>query len=364
MARIDFKTRCGEGEAPAERSFPSVPARREPRPSGFEMPCHQRRWNVCLRAAVTIAVVATLWGGAVSVQADEPVDFQGVIRPILVDHCFQCHGPDPGTREADLRLDVREQAIAELESGETAVVPGKPDESALWQRVSSNDPDMVMPPVEQQNPLNSTQLAAIRKWIAEGADYPGHWAFTAPQRPAVPKVTVELRNPIDNFVVGRLQGVGLTMSPTAPHDVLCRRIYLDLIGLPPSPRDVDQFVEAAQQDLPTAVSALVEQLVESERFGEKWARHWLDVARYADSNGYEKDLARAQWAWRDWVIRAINQDIWGIQENGPSVNSPSILWNRYPQPSWGRQASMASCATVLLLVTSHPNVSRSAMSSV
>jgi len=142
-----------------------------------------------------------------------------------------------------------------------------------------------------------------------------HWVFTAPERPVVPDTnrrndpTLVIRNPIDVFVADRLVQEGLAMSPPAAPEVLCRRIYLDVIGLPPAPSDVDEFVAAARDDPANAVEVLVDRLLESEHYGEKWARHWLDVARYADSNGYEKDLRREQWAWRDWVIGAINADM-------------------------------------------------------
>ena len=188
-----------------------------------------------------------------------------------------------------------------------------------------------MPPPDQKNPLQSEQIVLLRRWISEGAAYADHWAFTAPERPAVPDVAHKavlptgfadaaktdqgsrppfvIRNPIDAFIVERLAQEGLPMSPPAAHEVLCRRIYLDVIGLPPAPSDVDAFVAAAGGKLNVAVQSLLDRLLEREHFGEKWARHWLDVARYADSNGYEKDLRRDQWAWRDWVIGAINADM-------------------------------------------------------
>jgi hypothetical protein len=263
--------------------------------------CAYVRWA----AAVLLASSATA-------RAEQPIDFQADIRPILVEHCFQCHGPDPEARQAELRLDIRDVAIAERDSGDTAIVPGEPESSAMFQRVTSDDPDVVMPPPDQKKPLSPHQVAVLGQWIAEGAEYVGHWAFTLPQQTTVPDATTSaplIRNAIDNFIASRLHREGLAMSSTAPHDVLCRRISLDLIGLPPSPREVDHFVAAARTDLPAAVSALVDRLLDSPQFGEKWARHWLDVARYADSNGYEKDIARQQWAWRDWVIQAINRDM-------------------------------------------------------
>jgi mono/diheme cytochrome c family protein len=265
-----------------------------------------------MSAASALVIAVSLLQGAPSAWADDPVDFQREIRPIFAEHCFQCHGPDEGARQAGLRLDVRQAATSEGKSGGIAILPGKPEGSELLRRVTSDDPNVVMPPPDQKNPLSTTQLGALRRWITEGAPYSSHWAFVAPQRPTVPvgkSSRDAIQNPIDSFVTDRLYGQGRVLSPPAPHDVLCRRIYLDLIGLPPSPREVDQFLDEALKHPAVAVEALVERLVGSQHFGEKWARHWLDVARYADSNGYEKDLRREQWAWRDWVIGAINADM-------------------------------------------------------
>ena len=277
-----------------------------------------------------VAVVLLL-SGAMTGRAAEPVDFQQQIRPIFAEHCFKCHGPDDGARQAGLRLDVREVVLAERDSGAMAIVPGRPDESQLLLRVTSNDPDMVMPPLEEHNPLSPEQVALLRQWIGEDAPYTDHWAFSAPGPAEVPDIQSDtglqpvpdnaetddqadragylIRNSIDAFVADRLRVEGLTMTRPAEYEVLCRRVYLDVIGLLPAPKDVDEFVAAARDDFPIAIEALINRLMQSEHFGEKWARHWLDVARYADSNGYEKDLPRQQWSWRDWVIRAINADM-------------------------------------------------------
>lgn len=241
--------------------------------------------------------------GTSAINAETPIDFQRDIRPILTEHCAQCHGPDEGARQADLRLDVRDAAVSES----SVIVPGKPDQSELLSRVASSDPDIVMPPPDHNKPLNDMQKALLRQWIAEGAPYSGHWAYTSPSRPLLPEVD-GAHHPIDAFVIDRAERDGLEMSPPAPLGVLCRRIYLDIIGLPPSPQQLDEFLDAARADFPATVEALVDHLLESEHYGEKWARHWLDVARYADSNGYEKDVVREQWAWRDWVINAFNSD--------------------------------------------------------
>jgi hypothetical protein len=189
---------------------------------------------------------------------------------------------------------------------EQAIVPGNLADSELLVRVTSEDPDLVMPPADQQNALSPEQIAKLRRWIAEGAPYSNHWAFTAPRTQEVEQGG---DNPIDRLVIRRLQAKGLSMSERAPLSVLCRRIYLDLVGLPPSPEELADFVSAGQLDFRDGVDALIDRLLGSKHFGEKWARHWLDVARYADSNGYEKDLPREQWAWRDWVIHSINADM-------------------------------------------------------
>ena len=267
------------------------------------------------RSATTIIIWVI--GGAALAAVGAPVDYQRDIQPIFAEHCLQCHGPDEGARQAGIRFDVRDSALAEAESGATPIVPGSPGDSELLRRVSSADADVVMPPPDQNNPLNSRQIELLKRWLTEGAPYTDHWAFVAPQRPDVPQVDTKpeqqvppaTRHPIDAFILDRLADERLSMSVTAPRDVLCRRIYLDLIGLPPSPHQVIQFVDDAARDLAAAVNSLLDELLESEHFGEKWARHWMDVARYADTNGYEKDEPREQWAWRDWVIRAINADM-------------------------------------------------------
>ena len=252
------------------------------------------------------------------VEAKESVDFQSQIRPILSEHCLECHGPDERARKAKLRLDLRKSALEKRSrSGVSIIVAGKPLESELIRRIRSSDADDVMPPAEHQNPLDSEQVELLERWIAEGAPYAEHWAFVAPRKAPIPVSGADsLRtranepvNPIDAFIASRLERHSLNFSPAASHAVLCRRIYLDVIGLPPSPTDVDAFVEAAEKDRPEAAAALIERLLASDHFGVKWARHWLDVARYADTDGYEADEERQQWIWRDWVVHAINSDM-------------------------------------------------------
>ncbi len=228
------------------------------------------------------------------------VDYQKQVRPLLAEHCWLCHGVDEKERQGGLRLDERGSAVKGGDSGKPAIVPGHPDDSELLKRLASHDPDVVMPPPSRPKRPTDADTAILRQWIAEGAKYEQHWSFTAPQKRPLPANGQQ--NPIDAFVADRLQREGLSFAPEAASEILCRRIYLDLVGLPPSPAQLQQFRERG-------VAALTDELLSSRGFGEKWARQWLDLARYSDTNGYEKDLQREQWIWRDWVIDAITADM-------------------------------------------------------
>jgi hypothetical protein len=230
------------------------------------------------------------------------VDFTRDVRPILSRHCFKCHGFDDKARKAKLRLDVREGAVKKV------IVPGKPDDSPLVRRISVTDDDEIMPPPATKNPLTDAEKDTLKRWIAAGAEYTTHWAFVAPRQAPLPKVrqTDWPRNAIDHFVLARLEAEGLRPSPRADRYTLVRRVYLDLIGLPPTPEEADAFV---RDDSPDAYEKLVDRLLASPHYGERWARRWLDLARYADTNGYEKDRPRSIWPYRDWVIRALNADM-------------------------------------------------------
>lgn len=244
-------------------------------------------------------------GGAIALcAAASAVDFARDIRPILNDHCLHCHGPDPASRKAGLRLDLPEEAF-KARHGVAAIVPGDPEASEALRRVISADPAEVMPPPEMNKALDPAQVALLRAWIAEGAPWPRHWAFEAPARPAVPAVSRPEwpRNPIDAFVLARLDREGIAPAPEADRATLLRRLHLDLIGLPPSPEELDAFLAA---DPGAGHAAAVEALLASPHYGEHWAREWLDAAQYADSDGFEKDKPRMVWAWRDWVINAFN----------------------------------------------------------
>lgn len=255
-------------------------------------------------ASLSIVCSAAAENAETTLKADSP-DYIRDIRPILADHCFNCHGGDEGSRKGKLRLDVRENALKGGGTGEPAIVPGHPELSALIERVVSTDEEEVMPPLKQNHRLSEAEVGLLRDWIAAGAEYKSHWAFVAPQPPRLPAPG----NPIDALVRDRLRREGIKPAPAASPDALCRRLHLDITGLPPALADLDRFVVEYRRNPQEAVRHRVDALLASPHYGEKWARHWLDAARYADSDGYEKDLPRLQWAWRDWVIEALNRDM-------------------------------------------------------
>ena len=233
----------------------------------------------------------------------ERVEFNRDVRPILADKCFACHGPDAARRQADLRLDLRDAAVQAR-----AIVPNSPTESLLVNRILSGEPHEVMPPPESNKRLSETEKALLQRWITEGAEYQGHWAFIPPQSPAIPSVTGmgPITSPIDQFIRQRLQQERLEPSPEADRVTLIRRLSFDLTGIPPTPAEVDAFVADASPD---AYEKLVDRLLASPRYGERMAMPWLDYARYADSNGFQTDSSRQMWRWRDWVIQAFNRNL-------------------------------------------------------
>lgn len=256
----------------------------------------------------TICALAAALFGSERLFADEPpaVDFNRDIQPILADRCWGCHGRDKPT--AGLKLSDRASAIASRDGGPAAIVPGQPDESALIRRIESADPDVVMPPPETQKPLSDRQKQLLRRWIAAGAEYAPHWAFVPPKRPDPPRVsrTDWCRNEIDRFILHRLEQEGLSPSPEAPKEIWLRRVTLDLTGLPPTLEELDDFLA---DDSPQAYETVVDRLLKSPRHAERMAMHWLDAARYADTNGYNNDETRTMWPWRDWVIEAFAQNM-------------------------------------------------------
>ena len=283
------------------------------------------------------AAVATSFVSLASVcAADAPIDFNRDIRPILSNTCFKCHGPDDAERKGGtdgLRLDQRAAALADL-GGYAPIIPGNPDESELWKRITSTDPDVQMPPRGSGKKLTPNNIQKFTDWIRQGAPYAKHWSYEPPVRPPVPTVmnTAWPRNDIDRFLLARLENVGwdesasptnsganskvgpadsshptrLTPQPEADRYALIRRLSLDLIGLPPKWEEVQRFV---QDNSPDAYAQLVDRLLQQPAYGEHWARLWLDLARYADSAGYADDPPRTIWAYRDYVIRAFNQNL-------------------------------------------------------
>ena len=209
------------------------------------------------------------------------VDFNRDVRQILSNHCWNCHGPDQNSREAGLRLDLRNPALAETESGERPIVPGDVASSALVARIEAHD-DTQMPPESFEKPLSSSQRKILKRWIAEGAPYAVHWAFAAPQRPQRPEVDQAewSRNEIDDFVLHKIEAARLSPSPEASRETWLRRVTLDLTGLPPSPQERRLFLSS---QVPNAFEQVVDRLLESPRHAERMAMHWLDAARYADT---------------------------------------------------------------------------------
>ncbi len=240
--------------------------------------------------------------------ADEPlptnIGFNRDIRPILSDTCFKCHGPDEAQRKADMRLDVREAIFGDDSAG--PIVRGKPNESELFRRITSDDPDERMPPAGSGLALSKQQIDIIRQWIEQGAPWQQHWSFVRPSQPSLAgfKDPSWQRTPIDHFVLDRLQAEKLAPSKTADKFTLIRRMSMDLTGLPPTPDEVAAFTA---DDAPDAYDRLADRLLASPRYGERMAIRWLDLARYADTSGYQNDGPRYMWRWRDWVIDAYNQ---------------------------------------------------------
>lgn len=261
----------------------------------------------CYRLSLSMlaAVVLSAWASAqvVVAQQTSAVRYNRDVRPILAENCFPCHGPDSAARKADLRLDRREAAV---EMG--AIQPGDPDASEMIRRIFSDDPDYRMPPLATKKSLTDSQKATLRAWIEQGAEYEPHWSLIPPVRPQVPTVknSAWVRNPIDAFILARLEAEGLTPAPEADRYTLARRVSLDLTGLPPEPESVDAFVNDPSAE---AYEKFVDNLLKSPAWGEHRARYWLDYARYADTHGIHFDNYREMWAYRDWLIRAFNQNM-------------------------------------------------------
>ena len=258
------------------------------------------------RVAFVICLMVTSMRAAAAPAAGE-VGFNRDVRAILSENCFACHGPDANTRKADLRLDTKEGLFAKTDDG-APVVPGKPDESLILQRVTHANAKKLMPPPKTGKVLTAAQVEVLKRWVEQGAKWEGHWAFAAPVRPAVPAVkdAAWVRNPIDAFLLARLEAEGLKPSAPADKAALARRVTLDLTGLPPTPQELDGFLGDASPD---PYEKLVDRLLASPRYGERLALDWLDAARYADTHGYHIDSARDMTKWREWVIDAFNQNM-------------------------------------------------------
>jgi hypothetical protein len=259
------------------------------------------------RVAAAVLLAAAAASAAAGQDRKTAVDFNRDVRPILSGKCFQCHGPDDKVRKAGLRLDRRDSATAAGRKGRRAVVPGNPAASELYRRITA-DEDEVMPPPKVGKPLTTDEIATLKRWLAEGAPYAQHWAYVKPVRPEPPAVKDRAWpiNPVDAFLLARMEKEGLHPAPAADRWTLARRLALDLTGLPPTVEEVDRFVADKS---PTAYEDLVERFLAKPAYGERWAHVWLDLARYADSQGYANDPERTIWRWRDWVIEALNANM-------------------------------------------------------
>jgi hypothetical protein len=267
-------------------------------PHDFEVIDMSRRW-----LALVAFVIFT------SVAPAQTIDFNRDVRPILSGKCFQCHGPDDAARKGGLRLDVRDLALKELKSGHRALVPGDGTKSEMIGRVTAKD-DSAMPPPKTGKRLTEKEVATLRKWVEEGAKYAQHWSYAKPVRPAVPAGTSPaarrwIQNPIDAFILAWLEKEGITPAAPADRYAIIRRLSIDLTGLPPTIEETDRFVN---DQSPDAYDKLVDRLLGAREYGERWAQAWLDLARYADSQGYANDPDRSIWRWRDWLIEALNEN--------------------------------------------------------
>jgi hypothetical protein len=280
-------------------------------------PCNSTHWSpyASLPGAVLLVVVA-FWAASSAEQStvsdptlissaasrEDIISFARDVQPILADRCYACHGPDAKSREAELRLDVRESAVTN-----EAIVPGQPKASALVARITSTDPDEQMPPVEFNKPLTNEQKQLLVRWIEQGAEYGKHWAFEPIRKPAPPAVeTAWPRNELDRFVFARLMADGIPPSPETDRETYLRRVTQDLTGLPPTIAELDAFLEDRS---PEAYEKVVDRLLRSDDYAERMTAIWLDNARYADSNGYQFDNSRQMWPWRDWVINAFQKNM-------------------------------------------------------
>jgi mono/diheme cytochrome c family protein len=277
--------------------------------------------NLLLRTIAAVFVSVQVAAGA--------IDFNRDVRPILSNHCFTCHGPDAKSRESGLRLDQRAAAIRPADSGLPAIVPGDADSSQLIIRVLAEDPDERMPPAHSKSQLSKAQISTLAEWINQGAEYQTHWAFAPITQPQVPTTEHSQwpRNAIDHFVLDKLEKHGLQPAAEAARETLIRRVAFDLTGLPPTIAEIDTYLQDTSVG---AYERMMDRYLTSPAYGEHMARHWLDLARYADTNGYQYDTERTQWVWRDWVIDAYNRNL-GFDDFTIQQLAGDLLPNSTPQ---------------------------------
>ena len=235
------------------------------------------------------------------------VSFLREVRPILAQHCFGCHGPDEATRKGKLRLDLKDNAFA-ARGGKHTIAPGNLEGSLAWERITTDDDDDRMPPEGSGEPLTEKHIATLKTWIQQGAHWEEHWSLVPPKKPALPKVSdpAWVRDPFDAFVLARLDREHMKPEPEATREAWLRRSSFDLTGLPPTPTEIDEFLRDKRKD---AYETQVDRLLKSQRYGERQAQEWLDLARYADTSGYQNDMPRDIWKWREWVINAFNANM-------------------------------------------------------
>ena len=279
--------------------------KKAPEPAASPAPSEKKSTKVTTPEANKPAAAAQASG--------EKISFSSQVRPILSNSCFACHGPDAQNQSSPFRLDTEEHSRANLaKKGEPpryGVVPGKPEESLLLQRIVSHDANAVMPPpTSKKTPLTEEQVATLTEWIRQGAKYEPHWAFVAPVKPSVPEVKDKSwpRTPIDNFILAKLESKGIKPSPEANKETLVRRVHMDLLGLPPTPEEIDAYTADTSDK---AYENMVDRALASPHYGERMAIDWLDLARYGDSNAIHHEMLRTSWPWRDWVINAFNKNM-------------------------------------------------------
>ena len=259
---------------------------------------------ICI-AIAALAIACNSKGSSETASLPKTVDYNFHIRPIFSDRCFKCHGPDAAQRKSNLRLDTEAGLYAALKDNPNAhvIVPGDPSLSEVYNRISSRDTSVLMPPPSSNLKLSEFEIELVKKWISQGAEYKKHWAFVAPKQPEVPASNSDwTKNEIDQFVLAKLEEKNLEPNEEADKERLLKRVYLDLIGLPPTIEQQDAFLKDGNYE------KVVDELLANKHFGEKMAIQWLDIARYADTHGYQDDGLRTMWPWRDWVIHAFNEN--------------------------------------------------------